>query len=73
VVPLSQRRLPIHKRLIYSQLTLIHNVNDRPLVVKAVGGTVAFEDGHVVGEVMMITLVSPAIIRHVSSVVVSVL
>ena len=73
VVPLSQRRLPVHKRLIYSQLTLIHYVNDRSLVVKAVRGTIALEDGHVIGEVMMITLVNPAIIRHVSSVVMSVL
>ena len=73
MVPLSQRRLPVHKRLIYSQLTLIHYVNDRSLVVKAVRGTIALEDGHVIGEVMMITLVNPAIIRHVSSVVMSVL
>jgi len=73
VIPLSQRRLSIHKRLIYSQLTLIHYVYYRPLVIKAVRGTVALEDRHVVGEVMMITLVNPAIIRHVSSVVVSVL
>ena len=73
MVPLSQRRLPIYKRLICSQLTLIHNVYDRSLVVEAVRGTVAFEDGHVVGEVMMITLVNPAIIRHVSSVIVSLL
>ena len=73
MVPLSQRRLPVHKRLIYSQLTLIHYVNDRSLVIIAVRGTIALEDGHVIGEVMMITLVNPAIIRHVSSVVMSVL
>ena len=73
MVPLSQRRLPIHKRLICPHFTLIHDVNVRSLVVKAVRGTVTLEDGHVVGEVMMISLVSPCIIRHVSTIVVSVL
>lgn len=73
VVPLSQRGLPIYKRLVCPHVTLIHNVNVRSLVVKAVRGTVALEDGHVVGEVMMNPLVSPSIIRHVSSIVVSVL
>jgi hypothetical protein len=73
VVPLSQRGLPIYKRLVCPHVTLIHNVNVRSLVVKAIRGTVALEDGHVVGEVMMNPLVSPSIIRHVSSIVVSVL
>jgi hypothetical protein len=73
VVPLSQRRLTIYKRLICPHVTLINNVNVRSLVVIAVRGTVTLEDGHVVGEVMMNPLVSPSIIRHVSSIVVSVL
>jgi hypothetical protein len=73
VVPLPQRGLSIHERLICPQVTLIHDVNVRSLVVKAVRGTVTLENGHVVGEVMMISLVSSSIIRHVSSIVVSVL
>jgi hypothetical protein len=73
VVPLSQRWLPIHKRLICPHVTLIHDIDVRSLVVKAVRGTVTLEDGHVVGEVMMISLVNPYIIRHVSTIFVSVL
>lgn len=73
MVPLSQRGLPIHERLVCPHVTLIHDVNVKSLVVKAVRGTVALEDGHVVGEVMMISLVNPYIIRHVSTIFVSVL
>ena len=73
MVPLSQRWLPIHKRLICPHVTLIHDIDVRSLVVKAVRGTVTLEDGHVVGEVMMISLVNPYIIRHVSTIFVSVL
>lgn len=54
-------------------LTLIHNVNDRPLVVKAIRGSVTLEHRHVVRKIMIISLVNPIIIRHVSSIVLSVL